>query len=1026
MSQAADWLVIDDQPKVLIDLTGFTEVNDRSGITVAAFDAYDPDTRVRQYTDNDGLLEGGLHVPAERGAPKDRGMDWWGFNIPLLELPKEPKQSTVARAGAGGTSGAGAPGGGIGGVSFGGSIGLNVGLGLSGGGSRTGAGFIGVGKRGAGALGFGGLGGNLFGNPGIFGLGGGVGGIQIVGPQMPNAGGGGAGGFGLPGAGGRPVTGSTPPAARQFLPVIDMNWRADNRLKQLTMAQKAVAFPFCAPDPTAKTKTPPTGKKSAGPVGAGPASRGFAGPHNINEYSAPWPGNNPVLMVRGTAEGQLDYLAFRPWQNVLIAHHRGETNPEYSTRLVDINDLNRIDAEKIAGLHTGLKVEESWGEHCGVSLFWGVREKDEEDVGRGLFTTSGEFGRNRSPDAQFMGYAAESGGGPITGGAPDGDKHFVGRNRKGTPINQGHLWLKAPWYFSQYHDAPPEFNQTQYLVDGFSGRDWPVFLKYDDNPLHDILGVNATPGQTRKGLMRWTTPMPFLILPDPDPDPPLEDPIPPWWLPLPPDDFLKPPKLPEPNEGAPVPLFDPIGLTTQFDLVRRGLSEMSAPTDEYEESADEANVFFRTKYLNPRPIGLNFGETFSRNCLKQKTPKEFVKRLRNLGSAISHWNEQRPTTFAFRPVHRGQVEAGLNDLRYTRELSKRDEERVARSPVALRADAWGAERGHGFDYSNDPGFGRNAWGDIAGGLCFYPSNEGLLEQRIGELISAIVAFKNVSIDLACPITEGDNAGGTKDGFSFRLNPSRDVLAIARKDATGQAIENTSIDADGDFQTAGDVETGRAFKDPSTFFAPPGSTSAVAGQTVLVLSALGAGTVNLPDPTALENFGAYVTVKDYDGNASTNNITVSTAIGRIDGSSSGTSEVIDTDLRSVKFKADGTNWVIVADTDGSGGSGLAPGTIIDTLSIETASFNAAFGTSHAVKAAGGAYTSTLPAITASDDGKVIEISDLDGGSGVNNITIDAAANGSTILGGATAKIQVAYNTAKLRAVYDSGSPRYMVI
>jgi hypothetical protein len=67
---------------------------------------------------------------------------------------------------------------------------------------------------------------------------------------------------------------------------------------------------------------------------------------------------------------------------------------------------------------------------------------------------------------------------------------------------------------------------------------------------------------------------------------------------------------------------------------------------------------------------------------------------------------------------------------------------------------------------------------------------------------------------------------------------------------------------------------------------------------------GAATVNLGTPTT----GRRIVVKDNDGNAATNNITVSPGSGTIDGQPN---HVINTNWGSVTFIGNGTNWRVIA-------------------------------------------------------------------------------------------------------------------
>ena len=85
-----------------------------------------------------------------------------------------------------------------------------------------------------------------------------------------------------------------------------------------------------------------------------------------------------------------------------------------------------------------------------------------------------------------------------------------------------------------------------------------------------------------------------------------------------------------------------------------------------------------------------------------------------------------------------------------------------------------------------------------------------------------------------------------------------------------------------------------------------SYSVLSSDNLLGVNAAAALTITLPDPSTVTAGKRYI-IKDEAGNAATNNITVDTAAGLIDGQSS--VEII-VDYTSITIYTNGTNWYLI--------------------------------------------------------------------------------------------------------------------
>lgn len=177
---------------------------------------------------------------------------------------------------------------------------------------------------------------------------------------------------------------------------------------------------------------------------------------------------------------------------------------------------------------------------------------------------------------------------------------------------------------------------------------------------------------------------------------------------------------------------------------------------------------------------------------------------------------------------------------------------------------------------------------------------------------------------------GDTVGGTPGDIvvtagddSAAVNPGGNLLLYS---GTGSVSGSTRIGAGGvdaivvDDSTVASLAAGSvlSWNGTQNVYVTPGSLTnptiqniAAAGPTnvtdsaytVALVNFAGAAAVVLPAPTS----GKRMTVKDRSGNAATNNITVTSASGSLDGAAS---QTIATNYGSMTFVGDGTNWWVI--------------------------------------------------------------------------------------------------------------------
>lgn len=193
------------------------------------------------------------------------------------------------------------------------------------------------------------------------------------------------------------------------------------------------------------------------------------------------------IIIPGTAESVQASVFMPTWDGALVAQWNGLDNPEYSTRVVDI-DERRHSEGNIAGVHSFWKIEvlpdgktANGVDHEGRSMLaWNLTGHTTDPVGFGLVIGVGNdtddkgtsTTENRDEDlAQEEGtesppmiraFMSAEQGGPLHVGASS-DQHQIypafstvdGKTHGA--INAGHINTQAPFFASPSYDAPLAF-----------------------------------------------------------------------------------------------------------------------------------------------------------------------------------------------------------------------------------------------------------------------------------------------------------------------------------------------------------------------------------------------------------------------------------------------------------------------------------------------------------------------------------------------------------------------------------------
>lgn len=225
---------------------------------------------------------------------------------------------------------------------------------------------------------------------------------------------------------------------------------------------------------------------------------------------------------------------FLPTDPRLIAVHR-LSDPAFGTLVCDVRGFD-TDIDRRAPLQSLVKVIGRI-RGCGMNTREPILGLNVEPT-ECLDTEGGIFYWPRSGVGAAI--AQERYAGPVSFGSPQGDKHQLGTDEDGHPINSGHLHVNSYFFESTTRDAPLKFDGT-----------WPgassgpmsceVFLEYDNDLQH------GHPCGPKSGKWRWrATCMEESSIPPSEPSP---------FRPPTPPPFRPPPPLPQSG----IENFDPAG-----------------------------------------------------------------------------------------------------------------------------------------------------------------------------------------------------------------------------------------------------------------------------------------------------------------------------------------------------------------------------------------------------------------------------------------------------------------------------------
>lgn len=776
---------------------------------------------------------------------------------------------------------------------------------------------------------------------------------------------------------------------------------------------------------------------------------------NATSVGSPLPAGHPGIILKGSEELAQHIVLHPSWTNVTLAAWRDtEGGPaKFSTRMADISD-GAISKTRIASYHTAFKVEGSWKENCGIGLFWGV-DRARPDVGRGLFQSDGPLGGNPFTDVTSLGYAGESGGGPVGAGAGHGDKHRIGTTADGQAICQGHLWLGAPWFVDPSRDAPPEvYGERWEKPRDRSGVAWATELRYD--PLGDHIGLGGNAAVVaHKGLFRWETFVPIYVPPirygDPDNTPPkvgkkgpevpkvpkpLEPfdipPIPLPPLPVPPIEGparnpLLPPGL-DPASGVTGPQTAPItplpfgpGPDIEdpvFPGVGVGEGEFSFPLAPGVGEGAPDQIF-------SLPQGGSLSRPIRSGVALHKVIEDKTPTAKHCLSTYTYsWMEAGFAARSARPRH-----SQREDLRYDREPGGPRINRIeAETPVGGRYESQAKEDGGEFVYCQQPCAGRYWTGTVNNTDWLMPPEYDLDYASRGATTPQTYSDTNMGFwDTGIFFgTPDKSTGGGKS--AFKVSKDTDGLKFQEYNPAGAATADQYFN----LLEGGDINL-QANNGVISCLNTSGGSAAVLklGSSNGTLAAptnsadddvLGKVQFNAYDSFSREVGSIRSVVEDiaasafglefHTTDASVDKVAGSfNAVGNLDvygdvniGRTGGTVGTGITETAHAGF--------VTATIQGTSGT-LAYLDDITALTVTASSgvFTGVVGAIHLVDTSGGIGTCNLPAASASS-GRLIVIKDK-GNASSNNITVNRAGS-DTIQGATSTAITANYGSVRLRS------------
>jgi len=475
---------------------------------------------------------------------------------------------------------------------------------------------------------------------------------------------------------------------------------------------------------------------------------------------------------------------FHPTDPRLIAVHRNG-DVEMGTLVCDMDKDFKIDLDRMARLQSFAHVIKK-PKICGGSpdenaIAWQISPSGCKDVLGGFVWES---------RGNLVGMASQRESGFFEVGS-FGDKHKLGEDEDGNPINSLHLSTAAYFFRNAEEDGPLHF-EGKYEEPSEAPNSTRVHLEFDTEEPHSFVC-----GQ-RKGKWRWRSEA-VIYVPEPDPIPTID--FPPFPTPA-------RPTRPPVGAGGGVP----VGGGAVPTIPIPGLIDTSTPHDESQyrpvNMPTESSGTVRPTVATPG------GGQFSTLGMGGLAVDPLTGEI-TLGSLI----HPTQTTDKNKPIGASTMEvstpgllarpqqftnSGKKDLRNNPKPKREDVKSVDRNnPVTLRMEAFGAEggltnsyegtragaSGDPWNYTNRPNNARYRGGTANGGFVLLPPEIGLEDYRlisgitdafeiapadsIQQSESFFIAGPGVSLGVGRPNLASGKIGR---GFGFKFNQD-DLLAV---------------------------------------------------------------------------------------------------------------------------------------------------------------------------------------------------------------------------------------------------------